>query len=53
MDYISNDDAVRIEKSDVCEEKDALTVYGKKVGNATDDKKTVSEGKQSIRDRLK
>lgn len=54
MDYISNvDDAVRIEKSEVCEGKDALTAYGKKVRNATDDKKAVSEGKQSIRDRLK
>lgn len=54
MDYISNvDDAVKIEKAEVCEGKDALTAYGKKIGKSTVDKKTVSEGKQSIRDRLK
>lgn len=55
MDYISNgNEAVMIEKAQTSTDTGVVAVYGKCIASVMDDKQnTVSEGKQSIRDRLK
>ncbi len=55
MDYISNgNEPVAIEEVQTGTDKVAVIAYGKCIASAMDDKKNmVSEGKQSIRDRLK
>lgn len=55
MDYISNgNETVMIEEAKTDTDKDTVIAYGKCLASAMDDKQhTVSEGKKSIRDRLK
>ncbi len=55
MDYISNgNEAVTIEEAQTGKIKDTVDAYGKCIASAMDSKpKAVSEGKKSIRDRLK
>lgn len=55
MDYISNGNGtVAIEKVQTGKDKVSVIAYGKCLASAMDDKQhTVSEGKKSIRDRLK
>ncbi len=55
MDYISNGNvAVNVEVSSVSEKNDAVVSYGKQMERAAKAKqKKTSEGKKSVRDRLK
>lgn len=55
MDYISNGNvAVNVEVSEACEKNNAVMNYGKEMVSAVNAKqKKASEGKKSVRDRLK